>query len=278
MAITVQLTRTVQLPPDRVFVQWELAGAYQAGPYLSQLFRSHGSNGPWTLIASGTNLYSFVDKLPNTTPTGDSHARPINLLSLARDFYYRVVVTPPGGIQGQAEAVSQIEPTLDGRQKNARRKMLRDELVLLKKGNGVPVAVCKKTRWGERCTKCVDVTTGEIIRGECLACYGTGFLPGYQNPVLTWARRSPSAVQSQVAPAGKVDLNLVQITLLDVPQIQDDDLLIFLRDNRRYIVKQAASTELRTVTVHQEVTASELARSSIEYRLHVDPRNVPPLF
>lgn len=278
MALAVHITRAINLAPDRVFVQWDLSGASAPGVYVFQLYRGHSPRGPWLLLSSNRSQYSHLDVLSTTPTVADASGRTVNMLSLARDFYYRVVVTPPEGVSGQVEVVSTVEPQLDGRQKNARRKMLRDEAVLLKKGNGVPVAVCKKARWGERCARCTDATTGEIIRGECLMCYGTGFVPGYHTPVITWARRSPAAVQSQMTPSGKVDVNQLQITMLDAPMVQDDDMLVFLRDNRRFIVKQAGSTELRTVTVHQEVVASELARSSIEYRFLVDPTTLPALF
>ena len=60
--------------------------------------------------------------------------------------------------------------------------------------------------------------------------------------------------------------------------IEEGDVLVFLRDNKRFVVKQQTQTELITVSVHQKVFVSELARSSIEYRILVDPLRIPSLF
>lgn len=278
MPASVVFTRAVILSAESIFLQWDIRGTTEIGPYQTDLYRSMSSEGPWNLVDTGINMYNAVDKfsvasLPTTQPIKEP-----NTLSLARSVYYKILVTPPSGIVNQFSAVTTPEPGLEGRQKNARRKMLRDARVLMVKGNGVPVAVCKKARWGVKCTDCVDIYTGDIVHGECLKCYGTGYVPGYMTPVLTYARRSPNATQSQMTDAGKVDVNVVAITLLDIPKVQDDDMIVFLRDNARFIVKTVGQTELQTVGVHQDITASELAHSCIEYSFPVDPNTIPPLF
>lgn len=278
MALNVVITRAVMVSSDAVFVQWDLRDAYVSGSYIVDLYRSLSPEGPWALVSSGTNMYNAVDAF---SVTGSGNVPPVkepNLLSIARNIYYKVVVTPPGGIVEQVSAVAPLEAQLSGRQERAKRKILRDARVLMVKGNGVPVAVCKRARWGVKCSFCVDLYTGDILHGECLKCYGTGYVPGYMTPVLTYARRSPNATQSQIAEAGKVDLNMVAVTLLDIPKVQDDDMLVFLRDNTRFLVKATTQTELQTVGVHQDVTASEIAHSSIEYSFPVDPYTIPALF
>lgn len=278
MALRVVVTRAVMVSVDAVFVQWDIRDAYVSGSYVVDLYRSLSPEGPWALVASGTNMYNAVDRFSVASAGAVPLVKEPNLLSIARNVYYRVLVTPPTGISDQVSTVVPLEAQLTGRQNNARRKMLRDARVLMVKGNGVPVAVCKRARWGVKCTFCVDIYTGDVLHGECANCYGTGYVPGYMAPVLTYARRSPNAVQSQVAEAGKVDVNIVAITLLDVPKVQDDDMIVFLRDNTRYLVKNAAQTELQTVGIHQDITATELAHSSIEFAFPVDPNTTPALF
>jgi hypothetical protein len=156
--------------------------------------------------------------------------------------------------------------------------MLRDLAIGLKKLNGGPVALLKRQRWGPRCTKCYDKYTKENVRSNCTTCFGTGFSPGYHAPVGTMLRRSPSAVETATAPEGKVDVNVLQMWLLDAPAVEADDVIVFLRDNRRFLVTKMLPTELTTVTVHQKLIATELNRSSIEFRIPVDPTRIPPLF
>jgi hypothetical protein len=117
-----------------------------------------------------------------------------------------------------------------------------------------------------------------VIRANCTVCYGTGFVGGYFEPITTLAKRAPAPPTTTLTPQGKQDIALTRVMMLDAPAVVEDDVLVFLRDNRRFVVKNVASTELQTVTVHQTLMVSEIQRGSIEYRLDVDPLRIPPLF
>lgn len=243
---------------------------------MFDVYRAGSPEGPWTQLGASTpDQFNYLDTLP-TTETSDT--REVNQLSLARGIFYRVVVTPPSGCENQAEVVSEVEPRLDGKQRLLKRKMLRDAGMMLKKLNGVEVAVVKRMHWGPRCTKCYDKFTKEVVRASCTTCYGTGFSPGYFSPIITLGRRGTLPIGKQVSPQGISEYRPTQVTILDVPKIEPDDILVFLKDNKRFVVKAVIQTELRTVGVHQKVEVSELARSSIEYRITVDPYRIPSLF
>jgi hypothetical protein len=96
--------------------------------------------------------------------------------------------------------------------------------------------------------------------------------------VITLARRTPTAVETAMTPEGKQDISVLQVWMIDAPRAEEDDILVFLIDDRRFIVKKMLPTELKTVAVHQKLIVSELARSSVEFRLVVDPLRIPPLF
>ena len=273
MPFGVKITRAIPLFPLGTFLQWDLTDPLETGSYIFDVYRGGASDGPWIpLLLGGINVLNYLDRIP----VGQSND--VNQLSLARGIYYRIVATPPSGSGNAAEVVSIVEPNLDGRQRLLKRKILRDESVMLKRLNGVKVAVCKRMHWGPRCTKCYDKYTKDVVRANCTTCLGTGFIPGYYTPIITWARRLPATPAVSITPQGKSDITVTRATLLDIPQVQDDDVLVFLADNRRFQVKQVTTTELKTVTVHQVVVVSELARSSIEYRITVDPIHLPALF
>lgn len=276
MALGVKITRTLPLHPNRVFLQWDLLSPTEDGTYAFDVYRGGSPSGPWTLLdGNRPNIYNFIDTFPSG-PTAKENAH--NDLSLSRGVFYRVVVTPPSGATGKVETVSIAEPTLDGRARLLKRKFLRDLSVGLKRLNGLQVAVCKRMHWGPRCTKCYDKYTKEVVRANCTACYGTGFTPGYHTPVITLARRTPTAVESNMTPEGKIDVNVVSLWMLDAPKAEEGDLIVFLGDDRRFQVKRVLPTELKTVAVHQKLVISELARSSVEYRIVVDTVRNPPLF
>ena len=273
MALSVQITRLLPLFPRGVFLQWDLIDPTESGEYVIDVYRAGSPDGPWTpLVIGAVDQYNYHDTVPTDT------SNDLNQLSLVRGIFYRVVVTPPSGTTNQVETSSAVEPRLDGKQRLLKRKMLRDASMMLKKLNGVEVAVVKRMHWGPRCTKCYDKFTKEVIRANCTACYGTGFTPGYFAPIVTLGRRGTLPNAKQVSPQGVTEYRPTQVTILDVPKVEPDDVLVFLKDNKRFVVKAVIQTELRTVGIHQKLEVSELARSSIEYRLVVDPLRIPPLF
>lgn len=276
MALSVEITRLLPLYPRGVFLQWDLVNPTETGTYVFDIYRSGSSEGPWeTLALNNVNIYNYSDVFPSTSTQA---ATDINQLSLVRGIYYRVVVTPPSGVANQVEVVSSVEPRLDGKQRLLKRKILRDESIMLRKLNGVEIAVVKRMHWGPRCSKCWDKVTKSVTRANCTTCFGTGFSPGFFAPVITLGRRGTLPIAKQITPQGVAEYRPTQVTILDAPKVVPDDILVFLKDNKRFIVKSAIQTELKTVGVHQKFEVSEIAHSSIEYRLVVDPLRIPPLF
>ena len=267
MAFSIEIAIALPLYPNGVLLQWSLRDALESGVYLATIYRSGSPVGPWeTLTETQPNLWLYRDSFPAISV----EAEPPSQLSLSRGIYYRIRVTPPSGAAGTVEIFSAVEPQLTGRQRLLKRKILRDEAVMLSRLNGVPAAVLKRRHWGERCPKCYDRYTRESMRGSCSSCFGTTFVAGYFDPVMTWAKRAPAPVQTVVTPEGKADVALTGVTLLAAPAVQEEDLLVFAQDDRRFLVRQVQPTELRTVTVHQRISVSELARSDIAYRVPVD--------
>lgn len=276
MALSIEITRLLPLFPRGVFLQWDLVNPTETGTYVFDVYRSGSSEGPWeTLSLNNVNVYNYSDVLPSTSTQA---ATDINQLSLLRGIYYRVVVTPPSGVANQVSVVSSVEPRLDGKQRLLKRKILRDESIMLRKLNGVEIAVVKRMHWGPRCSRCWDKVTKTVTRANCTTCYGTGFSPGFFAPVVTLGRRGTLPNAKQITPQGITEYRPTQVTILDAPKVMPDDILVFLRDNKRFLVKSSIQTELKTVGVHQKFEVSEIAHSSIEYRLLVDPTRIPPLF
>jgi hypothetical protein len=276
MALSIEITRLLPLFPRGVFLQWDLINPTEVGSYCFDVYRSGSPEGPWEPLQIGViNAYNYNDILPTVSTQA---ATDINQLSLTRGIFYRVVVTPPSGMANQVEVVSVVEPRLDGVQRLLKKKILRDESLMLKKLNGVGIAVVKRMHWGPRCTICWDKTTKAVTRANCLSCFGTGFSPGYFAPVLSLGRRGTIPAAKQLSPQGVAEYRPTQVTILDAPKVEPDDVLVFLKDNKRFLVKAVIQTELKTVGVHQKLEVSEIARSSIEYRVVVDPARIPPLF
>ena len=280
MALSVTITRMLPFYPNGVFLQWSLDEAVESGAYVATVYRSGSPAGPWELCADDlVEEYHYLDALPpapNTNPLITTEE--VTQLSLSLSIYYRIRITPPSGPDNAVEAIRAVEAELTGRQRLIKRKLLRDESVLLAKYNGVPVAILKKKHWGTRCPKCYDKASKESIRSSCRTCFGTTFVDGYFAPMITLAKRATTPNQVGMTPQGKAEIATTRVTLLDLPAVQDDDILVFLRDNRRFITKRMLPTELQTVTVHQVLEVSELPRSHVVYAVKVDPNMNPQLF
>lgn len=278
---SVAITRTTAIYPSAVFVQWDVETS-ESGTHLADVYRAGSPEGPWQLLASSlVNAYHFLDDKFNLPPADniyDEHSG-LNVFSLNRTVYYKVVITPPSGSTNEfASPPTVIEPGLDRRTRLFKRKILRDESIAFRNLNGIQIVVLKRKHWGMRCKECYDSELREGTKEHCASCYGTTFEGGYWAPVLIRGRRTPGAVQQQMTAHGDADIRSVVFYVLDYPVIDKKDILIDVRRNERYIVEMVSPTELKTVAVHQTITASHLTRGSVEYSIPVDPFATPPLY
>lgn len=277
MACSVVFTRTLALWPRAIFLQWDLVDPTVAGTHLITVSRSGSPEGPWTaLVSSQPDLLFYED----VVPVGDPGAVvwPVHLLNLSKQVWYRVDVTAPD--LTTAYAVSAIEPGLEPKLALVRRKIRRDVAIMLSRLEGTQVAVCKRKHWGTLCTSgCRDKYTRTSVRSHDPVCLGTGFVSGYYEPIYTWAKREPRTVAPTLSPqGGKSERVVLQVTMLDYPLLQDDDVIVFLRDNRRFLVERLVTTELRLTSVTQVVEVTEIPRDAIEYKISVDPTRTPRFF
>jgi hypothetical protein len=192
-------------------------------------------------------------------------------MSIQRAHYYKVTVLHT--VDGASEAISHIEAALDKRRQGILRKLRRDAYIMLKKGNGTEVAILKRKWWGESCD--CRTLTGQVTRAHCKKCNGTGIVTGYWSPVYTYASHAATPTQVRTAPQGNVEINTMRILLPDIPEVSRYDVLVYIRDNRRFMIEEVVATAIHSVTVHQEMEVSELAKTAREFDLLVDPWRQP---
>jgi len=266
-----EITRCIPVWPRKVYLQWVIRTPSAVAHYTFHVARAGGPEGPWeilTPIAGLIDEYFYVDDAIQS-PHDDSS---MGMMSLERKPYYRVTGTPDN-----LEAVGDTWPALDQRRQGIHFKLTRDALRYFQVGAGTEVAVFKRRRWGEKCPICLS-STGQSTRAHCSTCFGTTFVGGYWNPVYTYAQRRPSPIQTQAVPQGTIESNILQILMPNIPIVDVEDVLVFMRDNSRYEIKSATSTLVHSLTVHQELVVSELARTAREYGLKADNWHAPPWF
>jgi hypothetical protein len=277
MALGITITKVTPLYPRRIFVQWDLNDPTENGTYTFQVRRSGSSEGPWEDLELGLqNGFSYIDDFDAPVYEDNATAHPF---SLQRQFYYQVTVIPPSGCTNGAVAEAHgVDPELPPIQRGLRRKLRYEESRLWKAFNGVRLALLKRRHWGQRCPDCYDDTTRACTLDNCTTCYGTSFIGGYWDPVILYGRiHPPHNIQAQTTQRDKNEASQHHITTLDVPLMQDDDLIVEIDTNQRHIVRRKTQTELKRKSVHQQLTTALLERGAVEYELPVDHRATPPL-
>lgn len=269
-AFRIVITRITPVWPKKVFIQWVVKNPSTSVGYTFKVSRSGSPTGPWTDIFSGSDTFFAVDNSFEAT-TDQTTA---SAYTAKQNMYYRVQVKHD--TQGSAEIISPVEASADQRRTGIIRKLRRDAHVSLKKINGVEVAIFKRRWFGEPCT-CKSLT-GQTTRSHCSLCEGTGIKQGYWNPVYSYANRSIAPVDAQTTFSGTTETRFLRLLMEYIPEVEARDVVVFLRDNKRFLVERATPTEVQTICAHQEVDVSEIAKSSVEFNLVADAWRTPPWF
>jgi hypothetical protein len=279
MEIHITRTTPVLRTPSKsgVFVQWNISSPSSSGIAKFTLERSGSPEGPFELVIDELNDFHFFDDLRQAPlPEEDETRENLNFLSLSRSIYYRVTVTAVNGTT--ASTVQGIGATIVSRKLMLLRRKIQRDLSVAFKFNAVDIAILKRKHWGIRCTDCFDQLTKKVTNSKCETCFGTGFKDGYFNPVRIKGRFGVKNVQTDITPQGKADINKTRFYALTYPELEVDDVIVDIRQNKRYIIQTRHATEMQTQAVHQTCTISELARDSIEYRVVADFDVAPMLY
>jgi hypothetical protein len=294
----VLITKITPWFPRKVAIQWDVEECRTSGVLQFYVERAGSPGGPWVRIASNLlDEYLYED---------DLNTESINVLALNRDIYYRIgasaapAIGPtdfsdPTNLDGQTSSVvtgpepiigytvdfrsqyepppqTQIMPRPDprARKRLLRRKILRDEYIVLKKLNGIEFYLLKRRHYGVRCPVCYEPATRNVTRSACPTCFGTSWTGGYFTEVFMYGRKLPSQIQAQEAAQTKVETNQTRIQFLDFPRIDEEDILVEKNTNKRFLVRSRYFTSLKTIPVHQTVTVSEFERQAVEYKIPVN--------
>jgi len=265
-----EMMRIFPMFPQRVFLQWVLRNPTLGITYEFTVDRSGSAEGPWETITTPP-IYDFyyVDMaFPSNTVTGTP-----DLMSMTRSVYYRITAQPSAG-GDTVSIIKKIEPWLDRRREGIHRKLVRDAMISLKRVIGTEIAALKRKKWGTKCTLCLS-SMGISVNPYCPQCYGTTFQGGYWTPVYGWAQLFTTPISIQTALQGESERKQTRLLMAHIPQMDKEDLIVFLRTNKYFQVDEVTPTQIHNVDVHQELIVSELSPTSAEYDLKVDPWREP---
>lgn len=275
----VHITHTTALFPQGHFIQWSVNPEGVAGPIQVRVERSGGLEGPWELVAQADDQYAVLDRF--TESRDPLRFLGPNQLTFFDRVYYRVTAQgaegpPVSDVRETGPSNAAARPA-DVKLAQYRRK-LQYEYRRSAKLTGTEVLVIKRRQWGERCLRCTDVRTKAIVRPDCRVCWATGLIGGYWAPVRTYAPRSPLNSSVEVTNEQKAEGSSTTFVLPDLPQLERDDLLVSVEDQRRFFVRTQEQVEIKLRGIQQQVGCVEVSRDHVVYRMPVQPDVVTPLF
>ena len=252
-----EITKVLPVYPSHVLIQWNVEDKESALGGID-ILRSQSEAGPFNVIATlGSSEYSYSDAEPN-------------LLGLNRKYWY---IVKANSVYSESEFVLSSPKTyeyeLKGHRAKVARKARRDLKVQLERLNGVPIVILKRKTFGPRCTKCFNPITNDVLYSHCNTCYGTTYVDGYHDPIYTFGKIDPVAVQETIGTSGPNQSAMTGLTIVDYPVVEINDIVIESKTNRRFKVLRKIQSESSRVLVHQDLQISELSRAGIEYDIPV---------
>jgi hypothetical protein len=247
----INITRMYPTNTRSLLIQWELDDSVASGgPFNFSVLRSGSPEGPFEIIAENLgDVYTYTDDTSHLT-------------GMIKDVYYKVAHDT---LSCTPRNILHIMPR---RQYNMWRKILWDEDILLRKGNGRPVLILKRRHWGERCRECYDLKTGKNVKKHCDVCFGTTFIGGYFPPVETWASIKPSQIGTEWASeTATPEMQTNNLFMPPIPQVHKGDIVIEIEINNRWEVTTEQPTEILRNPTHQDVTITRLKPEHIAYRI-----------
>ena len=260
--LEISIVKILPLYPNRTYLEFEVVNLeYLKVPlptltfYIERGESSHATD-PFTLVnPTGVESYYYVDTY-------------VNYLSFDSLPTYRVWTQYKNKKYYSPVSFLSRELRLD--EIARKRKILYDEEIVLRKFSGRKIAILKRRHVGDRCTLCYDPNTGSVTKSHCPTCFGTGFKDPYYKPFITYGARLPEYKEvDEISSDHGVEKDYTKFQILDYPTVRGQDLLVDLSSNDRYKIDRVETTEIRREIVHQELVATQLGRTDMEYRYNI---------
>lgn len=254
----VQILSIEHIP--RILVTWELEPTTQN---LSQMKffidRWEGDGATTELTGVGlpalTSSHEFVDYSAK-------------LLDLNKIYYYQIRAVE--FFNGTPVQTFKSDPvTWDGDLDLVGLYVVEEHLFAHRHVYGVPALVYKKRRDGARCPSCWDPVMKRPTKSNCTACFGTGVLEGYYDPIPVWMSFEPHPKTAQIVDWGEKQNNQTDIQFTNYPTLSVDDVIVELRNTQFWKVSNIRPAEKNRAITLQIARINMVYRSDIEYKIEV---------
>lgn len=232
----------------------------------------------WTIestIEDVTDYQFYVEKSESPEGPFDEIAGPlvdtyeyqdfeVSLIDKWRKLYYRIrIYKPATEEQSYSEArTTYTDPDIIA------LEIIRRENLLLELEVGTLCWIIPRKTFGQRCPQCWSEAESRVIDSQCEACYKTGFIDGFLNPIQVYINLSPSPKSMIVANFGELEPNECDAWMSNYPLIKPKDMIVETTNKRWRVINQA-ETEKKRIPVRQLLRLKEIQPGDIEDKLHV---------
>lgn len=237
---------------SRMGMEWEVPADW--GNVVFNVFSSTTEEG----------LYTKMNGSPLNTPFYVDYTG--RAFSKYNNTYYKLEAVFPNGQKVQSPPYS-VDGSNTPWVRLRKEEITRREWLLLRKFVGIQSYLFKKKYTGDRCPTCWNSDSKRVMMDQCPTCFGTSWDGGYWDPLETLFQYEVTPNDAVLTYKGVVEPNTIQAWTINMPTINDLDIIVRWPDKRIYRVEKIIPTELQTVTVRQQLVLSELSKESVEFGL-----------
>lgn len=241
---------------DRGFVfSWTMESDFMdAGPWKFRIQEAETPAGPWKTVSPELeNSFFYSESKPRVAPKD-------------QNLFFRILLSTPDG-----RYESHVESpycSLSRREFLLAREIMRKEILMQRKMSGVLSRIWYKAIFGPKCTECGDFVLGDTKNSRCLACFGTGHVPGYYGPFNAYVTYAPMERNKGMQQHMVEEPYMTTGTVIGSLRLKKDDVIVDPVSNSRFFVGTVRNlVEFRRYPVIQSVQLSEIAKSHVVYKL-----------
>lgn len=246
------------------YVEWFMDQRFnEPGPWTFYVERAKDFSGQYEVVATTVNQpFAYDETIDGSDKTG------------VPSWWYRIRVKTANNKFYLSDPVSAGE-TWDKRDWLLANRIIKKEMLLLRKRSGQDGILIKRRTFGLPCPKCLDPATGEATNSHCDVCFGTGFEGGYYAPIDCWIATEPNQWTSKVGQLGH-EVSLVEkVRALASTPFEPNDIWISNKTGQCYRVGSAIShlAHIRGAAIICGFSLELLETSNVVYT-YVAPRSL----
>lgn len=212
-------------------------------------------------------FYDLVGPLVDKYRVRDNTVR--TNLSHYRESYYRIRVkhVPTGDTlvfpqTGMGISMS-AEPDLEA------LEMARQERLILREKDGRELLIFPRRTMGARCS-CYDQTMKRKTRSNCLTCFDTTWVGGFESPLKVWGQIATGPVAANESPVTELSLESAVFRLPNYPEILPGDIIVEAENKRWRVLENVGKSEKGRAVVRQTGQCRRVSEGDIEYRIPIN--------